>query len=310
MANKNISKLLKRRLPAGVLRTLTRLGRLADEYGVSAYLVGGCVRDLLLGVKNLDLDIVVEGQAIKFAQFLQTKKDLDLIKHQRFGTAALKLANGFKIDLASARKECYSSPAVLPQVSPSNIQEDLRRRDFSINALAAKINRDQFGKLFDFFAGARVLAQGEIRILHEQSFIDDPTRILRAIRFEQRLNFKIEAQTFKLMRKAIALGLLKNLSRFRLGREFILFLKEERWLKVVMRFDRLCGLKLIHPALKLDRAMLNRLKRVQGQGDWLVFFSLLTKELDNGQLEKLCCDFCLSKKDKQKLHCLRIKELK
>jgi tRNA nucleotidyltransferase (CCA-adding enzyme) len=308
LQEKNIKKLLERRLPASALRMIKRLGALADEYGISAYLVGGCVRDLLLGVKNLDLDIVVEAEAIDFAQFLQNKKKLQVISHRKFGTATLKLANGFKIDLASARREFYSSPAVLPRVSPSHIQQDLRRRDFTINTLAVKINRADFGLLLDPFQGRRDLTQKRIRILHDRSFIDDPTRILRAIRFEQRFEFAIEPHSFRLMRKAIAAGLLARLSRFRLGREFILFLKEQNMLKAVLRFDKLCGLRLIHPMVKIDSSILSPLKQIERRGDWRVIFALLTQPLDDSQFKGLCDDFSITRVDRKRLNICRAKK--
>ena len=301
---KNIGKLLEKKLPKAVLRMVRELGRLADEFEVSAYLVGGCVRDLFLGIKNLDLDIVVEGEAIKFVQFLQTKKDLKIVKHQRFGTATVTLPDGFKIDIASSRKEHYAYAAALPQVEFSAIKEDLFRRDFTINALAVKINRKNFGQLLDLFDGQRDLKKGKIRVLHEMSFRDDPTRIVRAIRFEQRYDFKIEPKTFKLMRKALSSRLLGKLSCFRLGREFILLLKEEKPLKAILRFDQLCGLKLIHPTIKLDRRLKLRLKSPRPGDDWLVYFALLTRRLNERELKMLCRDFSLTRKDKQRLKTL------
>lgn len=306
---KNIGKLLKRRLPAGVFRIIRKIGDLAEDNGFSAYIVGGFVRDVLLGVKNFDLDIVIEGDAIAFVKFLKEKIDIDVVTHPRFGTATLTLPRGFKIDFASARKEHYAYPAVLPTVTFSSIREDLIRRDFSMNALAVKINRHNFGRLLDSFSGQKDLTERRIRILHDRSFIDDPTRILRAIRFEQRYSFKIEAKTFKLMREAIASGLLERLTRLRLGREFILLLKEAKPLKAISRFDRLCGLKLIHPLIRLDKMVQVKQKLPKPQDNWLVYFVLLTKKLNEQQLEKLCCDFSLTRKDKQRLKTLRTKEI-
>ena len=300
----NIAILLKRRLPPNIFNTIRKIGILAQGQGLPAYIVGGFVRDILLGVRNLDLDIVVEGDALAFVELLKEGVDLDVLTHPRFGTATVTLPDGFKIDIASSRKEHYAYAAALPQIEFSVIKEDLFRRDFTINALAVKINRKNFGQLLDLFDGQRDLKKGKIRVLHEMSFQDDPTRIVRAIRFEQRYDFKIEPKAFKLMRKALTLRLLEKLSCFRLGREFILLLKEEKPLKAILRFDRLCGLKLIHPTIKLDRRLKLRLKSPRPGDDWLVYFALLTRRLNERQLEKLCRDFSLTRKDKQRLKTL------
>jgi tRNA nucleotidyltransferase (CCA-adding enzyme) len=302
--NKKIEKLLKKKLPVRLFRLICKIGKAAEDYGVSAYLVGGCVRDLLLSVKNLDLDVVVEGDAIALVGLLKKELKVGVLTHPRFGTATITLPDGFKIDIASSRKEHYAYTAALPQVEFSAIKEDLFRRDFTINALAVKINRKNFGQLLDLFDGQRDLKKGKIRVLHEMSFQDDPTRIVRAIRFEQRYDFKIEPKTFKLMRKALSSRLLEKLSCFRLGREFILLLKEEKPLKAILRFDRLCGLKLIHPTIKLDRRLKLRLKSPRPGDDWLVYFALLTRRLNERELEKLCRDFSLTRKDKQRLKTL------
>ena len=340
---RNLAKLLKQRLPAGVLKSIRKIGNFAQEKGFSAYIVGGFLRDVLLGVENLDLDIIIEGDAITFVKLLKEKIALDMVTHRRFGTATITLPDGFKIDLASARKEHYAYPAVLPTVTFSSIREDLIRRDFTINALAVKINRNNFGQLLDLFEGQKDLTERKVRILHDRSFIDDPTRIFRAIRFEQRYNFKIEEQTLKLMREALASGMLERLTRSRLGREFILLLKEAKPLKAISRFDQLCGLQVIHPLIRLDKMLQvkknlpfgQRLEQIfldpeaegrrissgniisyaikqklpKPQDNWLVYFVLLTKRLNDQQLEKLCCDFSLTRKDKQKLKTLRTKEI-
>lgn len=303
--SKNIVSLLKRRLSSKVFNIIRKIGNIAEDNAFSVYIVGGIVRDMLLGVENLDLDIVVEGSALNFVEILKDRIDLDVVTHQRFGTATITLPRGFKIDIASARKEHYSSCAALPTVTLASIKEDLFRRDFTINALAVKVNRTNFGELLDLFDGQKDLRNGKIRVLHDRSFIDDPTRILRAIRFEQRYNFSIEPKTFKLMRRALTLGLLNRLTRFRLGRELILLLKEKRTLKATLRFDQLCGLELIHPLIRLDNMVKKRLKSPKAKDDWLVYFMLLTKELNAQQLEKLCCDFSLTRKDKRRLKTLK-----
>ncbi len=301
--NKNIASLLKKRLPGPVLKIIRQIGKLAEKKKLSAYIVGGFVRDLLLGRDNLDLDIAIEGNALTFAGVLSAQINSKIVRHLRFGTATIVLSEGFKIDLASARKEYYVHPAALPRVCFSSIKDDLFRRDFTINTLAVRINSADFGQLLDELSGEKDILAGKIRVLHDKSFVDDPTRILRAIRFEQRYGFTIEHSTLRLMRKAIASGVLKRLSRFRLGREFILLLKEENPLKALLRFDQLCGLKLIHPLLKLDPPTLKRLKAAKNKNrdNWLTFFMLLTQRLTDGEVKKLCNDFSITKKDRKQL---------
>ncbi len=158
-------------------------------------MVGGFVRDLFLGIKNYDLDIVVEGEGIKFARELGKDLGGRVRSHEKFGTAIVILADGFKIDVATARREFYEYPAAFPKVELSSIKKDLYRRDFTINAMAIQLNQKYFGKLIDFFGGQRDLRKGIVRVLYNLSFVEDPARIIRAIRFEQRYNFKMDRTT-------------------------------------------------------------------------------------------------------------------
>ena len=179
-------------LPQDILRLFRQIGKIAQENNCRVYIVGGMIRDLYLGRENFDFDIVVEGDGIALAKKLADKFKAKLVDHEKFATAVLFVPNGIKIDIATARKETYEHPGALPNVVPGNIEDDLSRRDFSINAMAASLNPEDFGELIDFFDGLSDLKKKEIKVLHDLSFIDDPTRILRAIRFEQRLKFKIE----------------------------------------------------------------------------------------------------------------------
>lgn len=310
----NIAALLRRRLPADVLRVIRQIGNFAEDKGLSAYIVGGFVRDILLNIKNLDLDIALEGDTINFTKYLQEKFELDVVTHQRFGTATVIFPNGFKIDIAGARKEHYASVAALPTVTFASIQEDLFRRDFTINALAIKINRNNFGQLLDPMGARQDLKEGKIKILHQRSFIDDPTRIFRAIRFEQRYNFAIDKHTVKLIKQAKESGALSKLSKFRIGDEIILILKERIPLRPLVRLCRLCGLRNIHPKIKLDQRTSRQFKSAQiiigalkedrfykALDSWLVYFIILTESLNLAELTKLCRDFSLTKKDILKL---------
>ena len=182
----------------------------ADKKGLSSYLAGGIVRDLILKKKNLDLDVVIEKNAVEIAQIIKRKLKGTIVIHPKFKTATLELSNGLRIDFATARHEYYSKPGALPTVKKGTLSEDLFRRDFTVNAMGLCINRSRFGQLIDEFDGLKDLKAKKIRVLHAKSFVDDPTRILRAIRFEQRFNFRIEPTTVSLLKEAIKKKLFCN----------------------------------------------------------------------------------------------------
>ena len=167
--------LLRDRLPSAVLDLLRTTGELAERLGYSAYVVGGFVRDLLLGIDNLDVDVAVEGDGIAFARALAKDKEARVTVHDRFGTAVVLFSDGFKLDVATARTECYEYPAALPTVERSSIKKDLYRRDFTINTLAIRLNPRVFAQLIDFYGGQRDLKEKVIRVLHSLSFVEDPT---------------------------------------------------------------------------------------------------------------------------------------
>ncbi|MBN3039269.1 MAG: CCA tRNA nucleotidyltransferase [Candidatus Omnitrophica bacterium] len=295
------------------------IGQLADEEGFSAYIVGGFVRDMLLGRANLDLDIVIEGDLFRLIDLLAKKVNVSVVRHRGFGTATAIFADGFKIDFATARKESYSHPAALPGISFGSIEDDLSRRDFTINTLALQINKHNFGRLLDLFAGADDLLQGVVRVLHNASFIDDPTRIFRAIRFEQRFDFNIEKNTERLIRAALKQNMLRQLSKFRIGDEIILILKEDEPVKSLLRINKVCGsLKFIHPAIKFDKALVGQLKSAyriiqtfqktytdKPLDSWLVYLSILLSALGSDSTDKICRRFCLVKKDIKKINTLK-----
>jgi len=191
-----------------------------------AYLVGGYVRDSTLGRESVDIDIVVEGDGVKVARKLNAKLNGKLTCHAEFGTATIIL-NSHRVDLASARTEKYPSPAHLPHVYPSTIVEDLNRRDFTINAIAMSISKENFGEIFDPFEGLNDIKKKLIRILHRDSFIDDPTRIFRALRYKNRFGFKVEEDTERMMREAIKNGMVSRLSGQRIFNELQLIFEED-----------------------------------------------------------------------------------
>ncbi|MCX5693072.1 MAG: hypothetical protein NTX47_05255 [Candidatus Omnitrophica bacterium] len=214
------------------------VGKIADKLKIPAYTVGGPVRDKLLGISNCDLDFVVEGDGIKFAEALNKKLKGRLTAYKAFGTATIKL-KGKRIDIVTSRKETYTHPAAYPTVKPGAIKDDLFRRDFTINAMAIGLNKKNFGRLVDFYGGRKDLKKGIIRIMHDKSFMDDPTRIFRAVRFSVRFGFKIEPHTKKLIKEAVLDGFLGEVNAGRIRKEIELFLKEKNPKKCLEVFTKL-----------------------------------------------------------------------
>jgi tRNA nucleotidyltransferase (CCA-adding enzyme) len=227
------------------------------------YAVGGYVRDLLLGRRNVDIDLVVEGDAVAVAKRLAHPLKAVVAPHPRFGTAHLRLPGGRRLDLATARSERYPHAAALPEVQPAPLLTDLLRRDCSINAMAARIDRRRFGPLIDPLGGLRDLERGRIRILHGQSFIDDPTRLFRTARFEGRYRFVIARSTLQLMKAAVEEGAIEHLAGPRIFRELHLIAHEPSAPRVIRRLRDLGVLTAIHSKLDLPTAAFSLLERVR-----------------------------------------------
>ncbi|MFH1860886.1 MAG: DHHA1 domain-containing protein [bacterium] len=245
-------KLLIKRLPSAIQNLLQEIGKIGDALSCPVFVVGGFVRDLLLRKDNFDIDIVVEGDGICFAKEFIRKIEGRCTIHQRFKTAVIILNDGFKIDIATARREHYEHPAALPRVEDSPIMEDLFRRDFTINAMAVQLNEHNYGSLIDFFGGEKDIKNRIIRVLHTKSFIDDPTRIFRAIRFETRLNFHLEPLTTDLILDATTNEPLFNrLANQRVRDELILILNDEKPQVAIRRLEELEVLKYIHPSIAI-----------------------------------------------------------
>jgi tRNA nucleotidyltransferase (CCA-adding enzyme) len=222
-------------------------GELAANQEQNLYLVGGVARDLLLGKANFDLDLVVEGDAIKLAQQLTPLMKGKVTTHPRFGTAKLQ-GDKWSVDLATARSETYAKPGALPSVQPGSIEDDLFRRDFTINAMAVYLTPSHYGALVDQCGGRDDLKHKLIRILHGKSFIDDATRIWRGLRYEQRLDFQLEPKTLELLKRDIPM--LDTISGDRIRYELECVLKEEFPEKVLCRAEELGVLTKLHPSLK------------------------------------------------------------
>jgi len=217
-------------LPPRINHILRSAQEVADELGYSVFVVGGFVRDLLLKVPTQDLDLVVEGDGQAFAQAIaQRLGESQVVLHSQFGTARLEFSDGSHLDVASSRREDYASPGALPLVEESRLRDDMFRRDFTINAMAIALNSDHYGELIDYYGGLRDLKQGEIRFLHKLSFIEDPTRILRAIRFAGRYNFRLAKETEEGIYTALEMGVLQRLSQERFTEEFLHMLTETRF---------------------------------------------------------------------------------
>jgi len=218
------------KLPSNLQIILEEIKKVVAQTNSSVYLVGGFVRDLLLGVPTTDLDIVVEGDGLSFAEDLSKQlQSKRLILHKPFGTAHLELKDGIHIDIAGTRREEYDFPGALPLVEESSLKDDLFRRDFTINSMALCLNQDCVGEVIDYYGGFRDLEQGQIRFLHNLSFIDDPTRILRAIRFAGRYGFKLAKITNDAMFTAIEAGVFSKVSSERFTEELMLIYSEPNY---------------------------------------------------------------------------------
>jgi tRNA nucleotidyltransferase (CCA-adding enzyme) len=236
----------------------------ASEPYDGVYLVGGTVRDILLGEPNFDVDIAVEGDAIGLARSVADAIGGRVRAHSKFGTAVVVYGEEQRIDVVTARTEFYDAPAALPSVEHATIREDLFRRDFTINAMAVSLKGEDFGRLVDPFHGRRDLEAKRIRVLHNLSFIDDPTRIFRAIRYESRYGFRMDEHTQRLARGTIEMGLVGDLSSARLRDELIALLEEGDAGVSILRLAELEAGRAIHPHLAADEEAVELLERLRG----------------------------------------------
>jgi tRNA nucleotidyltransferase (CCA-adding enzyme) len=251
------------------------------------YLVGGTVRDILLDERGFDVDIAVEGDAIAFAGALAKALDGRIQAHEKFGTAVVLYGEGERVDVVTARTEFYDAPAALPTVEHASIREDLFRRDFTINAMAASLKGEDFGGLVDPFGGRRDLEAQTIRILHNLSFIDDPTRIFRAIRYENRYGFRMDDHTARLARGCVEMGLVGDLSSARLRDELTALLEEGELDHSILRLRELGVDVAIHPHLAADEEaveLLARLAELKNElgidlPDWRLGLTVLARRL-------------------------------
>jgi tRNA nucleotidyltransferase (CCA-adding enzyme) len=273
--HRNVKKTMKERLPGWVLDILTDAGNVAESLDFKAYVVGGFVRDMILRYENLDIDIVIEGDGIEFAKEFAASKGCRVKSHERFGTAVIVFPDGFKVDVATARLEYYERPGALPTVELSSLKLDLFRRDFTINTLAVELDTNRFGELIDFFGAQKDIKEKTVRVLHNLSFIEDPTRVFRAVRFSERYGFKIAEHTKKLIKNAVRIEVFKNLAGERMLDELVSILEEETVIDALKRLKDIGLLRFFHPKITLDRKGLAVIDKASGVLSW---YRLLYKE--------------------------------
>lgn len=298
-------------------RILSIIREVADEaegHHCRAYLVGGFVRDLMLRRKNIDLDFVIEGDALRVAEKFSAKHDAALTVHKKFKTATAVLSDGMRVDFAAARKESYPYSGSLPIVEDGSIKDDLYRRDFTINAMAVAVNGENFGELVDDFLGSRDLKSKNIRVMHDESFIDDPTRILRAVRFEQRFDFRIENRTLRLLKEALADDVVGNVKPPRYFAEFKKILYEPEPIKSVKRLADLNGFVFIDRHLKIGKSIFNILGNAQKNigwfqrkfkrrqfDSWLVYWMVLLSAVPFARIPVVLQSFHFKREDMKKV---------
>lgn len=311
---KMISKLMRERFPDRIHELLIQFGKVGDELGFPVYAVGGFVRDLLMRVENFDIDLVVEGDGIRLAEEFEKRFPCRIRTHRKFGTAIILFPDGLKVDVATARMEVYESPAALPTVERSSLKADLYRRDFTINTLAIRLNSEGFGELVDFFGGIKDIKDKVIRVLHNLSFVEDPTRIFRAIRFEQRFKFQIAKHTQNLMKNAVEMGFIDRLSGGRIFSELVLILEESNPIPALKRMKDFNLFSLLHSQLQFDDDQITLFDQIyqvvtwfdllyleEKYDRWLVYFYGLLDPLDEKATSELCNRLIMNEKLKKKL---------
>lgn len=302
-----ILKFMRERLSERLIELLQSIGSSAEALGYNAYVIGGFVRDLFLYHPNEDIDVVIEGDGIAFARQFSKETQTRIHTHEKFGTAVVIFPDGFKIDIASARMEYYEFPAALPTVEMSSLKLDLFRRDFTINTLCIQLNPNKFGTLIDFFTAQKDLKEKTVRVLHNLSFVEDPTRAFRAIRFEQRFGFTIGKLTVNLIHNAVRMDFFKRLSGKRVFSELRQILKEENPTPAIVRLNDFNLLKVIHPSIELTDSLVNLFtstKKVIAWYDllfmeesymkWAVYFMGLVHSCDMATTMDICRQFELT----------------
>ena len=243
---------------------LKTAGEVGDKCGQKVYVVGGLVRDIILKTDNWDIDLVTEGDGIQYARMLHQEIGGKLTVHQQFETAVIKLSPHIDIDVVTARREYYEYPAALPKVEKSNIWSDLFRRDFTINCMAVALHSEEYGEMVDYFGGMRDLQNKVIRVLYNLSFVEDPTRVFRAVRFAARFGFSIEKSTLHYMEQALQSDMLTRLSHDRIREEMNHLIREQDYLHKSVRLMRDLGVfKAMDPHFVVNDRTLDRIRNIR-----------------------------------------------
>ena len=268
------------------------------------FLVGGGVRDALLGAEVVDIDIAVEGPGIEFATLLARGLGGEVTTHGDFGTATVT-AQDLSVDVATTRSELYAEPGALPMVESAAIESDLFRRDFTMNAMAVELAADRRGRLVDPFGGERDLASGTLRVLHNLSFLDDPTRLLRAARYEARYGFRLDGRSEALARACVELGLLGALSGARVGNELVRLADEPNALTALGRLEELGALEALQPGLEAGEEARASMERAAQLADelgvespvWRTRLAVLSRSLGSSERYRWLESLQLARRD-------------
>ncbi len=267
-ASDKIRSQIKEKVPKSIWELFEAVATCSNSLKMNAYLVGGCVRDFLMGAKTFDWDIVVQGDGPKLGEVIANTLNGKIQKKSQFLTCTVVLGSDTKLDIATTRSEIYKYPAALPEVKKNSIDKDLFRRDFTINALAIKLNGENSFSLIDKYKGIEDLNAKLIRVLHSKSFMDDPTRAFRALRFEQRFGFTLESETNRLLKEAIETKVFDHLSGFRIFNELKRILKEKQPTRYLQRSKEIGLLQCVHTdlfSLPTGTQLLNRIEKLLQQ---------------------------------------------
>ncbi len=306
------------KLPGDIRHILRLAGKVGDTLHKKVYVVGGFVRDLILGTQNWDIDLVIEGDGLQYAESLNQELKGETKLYHQFGTALITLASGKTIDIVTARREYYEYPAALPKIEKSTIWSDLFRRDFTINCMALQLNSEVFGGLIDYFGGMRDLRDKKIRVLYNLSFIEDPTRIFRAIRFASRFGFDIEPETKNFMLQAVNNQMIQKLSDDRIREELLQIMKEKSICDSLLMLQETKVFNSLHRELKVNKSILDKICTIETSieqfkdmhdGDinqLLIIIMQLLSQFPLEELETIIKRFTLNKAlERQMLQALR-----
>ncbi|NLE65181.1 MAG: CCA tRNA nucleotidyltransferase [Elusimicrobia bacterium] len=295
------------RIPENVRKVLEDVREVSDQKGVAAWLVGGMVRDLILKRFSIDVDLVVEGPGVLFARTLAARWGARCVAHQRFGTAVLQLPDGLRVDVVTARRETYARPGALPDVIFGQISDDLFRRDFTINAIACSLASEDFGLIRDDFDGVSDLKKRILRVMHYRSFVDDPTRILRAVRYEKRFDLKMEDRTLAALKSACHEDAFRTITPVRYFHEFVRILEEEDPLPALRRLRSVEGLRYFSLDAHAEKmiakiVMFQKEKGIAIRSNaWILRISALLACLPQDRIDHLLKIFQVARADRREI---------